>query len=432
MLVPNKTLTLVAFLFVTVVCLIPDSKATVFYQVSTPIGTFSPDKVLVLCAMYLSFICLMISRAKTMALSKFPVLIMSAYLFCILFSSYLSVVMGEGYFRINSLVFMLIMNFGVFFAVYLLTTNYESFKNKMIKIVIFLSTFNAILAISQFITRQPLLIEEYLLRERGFFAAGDRVTRSFGFQGEPLALGTVCMVGLIMALGMIVELRRSGKGAKWYIISALILSFGLLTSFSRGNIFATTIVLVLFLIAYKIKISFKLIFRFGLLCVAIFAVLYQTGIWQSFVTRIARTDDESYSHRFSVISNIWDAFHEFGAIMLFGLSPGAGVSIRHITGVLDNNFIKILYESGMIGFVLFLSVILILLFKTKATLLKLCLVALLLNMNTYELTAYSSIGTLFFIILALLSADYVPRMKRSRSSSVPKIASKDMHSSHSA
>lgn len=155
-----------------------------------------------------------------MALSKFPVLIMSAYLFCILFSSYLSVVMGEGYFRINSLVFMLIMNFGVFFAVYLLTTNYESFKNKMIKIVIFLSTFNAILAISQFITRQPLLIEEYLLRERGFFAAGDRVTRSFGFQGEPLALGTVCMVGLIMALGMIVELRRSGKGAKWYIISA--------------------------------------------------------------------------------------------------------------------------------------------------------------------------------------------------------------------
>ncbi len=172
MLVPNKTLTLVAFLFVTVVCLIPDSKATVFYQVSTPIGTFSPDKVLVLCAMYLSFICLMISRAKTMALSKFPVLIMSAYLFCILFSSYLSVVMGEGYFRINSLVFMLIMNFGVFFAVYLLTTNYESFKNKMIKIVIFLSTFNAILAISQFITRQPLLIEEYLLRERGFFCCG--------------------------------------------------------------------------------------------------------------------------------------------------------------------------------------------------------------------------------------------------------------------
>ncbi|MBD3920692.1 hypothetical protein H8B09_18145 [Paenibacillus sp. PR3] len=409
----NTGASLVVFLLCCVILLIPDSKATKFFQFSTGMGTISPDKVIVLLTIFIGVISIIVNKMKLQI--KLPLVIMYMYAVWLFATGLSDLLYGGSFFELNMIVFKLIMNVMVFYVVYTFSVNDKRFIDSFINFFLKLSYVNAIFAILQFTLKSPLFMGKYFLIERGFYlSSGIRATRAWGFQGEPLALGTVSMVGVLLISWRLMQDKVDGKKTKLSnVIGWVLLFVSLMLSFSRGNIFATLICLLIFIITYKIKI-----FTIKRVCLSMitvpFVVWYvnHKGMFDVVWTRISRTDDRSYTHRLSVIGSVDDIMNTYGLRSLFGLSPGSSNGLRELVGVMDNNYINLLFEGGIIGFFLIIFLFLLCLKingDSTTKILRIILFSLMLNMMTYELTYYSSTGVLFFTILGLISSRYRSR-----------------------
>ena len=409
----NTGASLIVLLLCCVILLIPDSKATKFFQFSTGIGTLSPDKVIVLLAIFIGVISIIVNKMKLQI--KLPLVVMYMYAVWLFATGLIDLLYGGSFFELNMIVFKLIMNVLVFYIVYTFSVNDMKFIDSFINFFLKLSYVNAIFAIVQFTLKSPLFMSDYFLIERGFYlSSGIRATRAWGFQGEPLALGTVSMVGVLLISWKLMQDKLNGKKIKLSNIFGWVLLFvSLILSFSRGNIFATLICLLIFVVVFKIKIfTIKRVCLSMIIAPLVIWYLNHKGMFDVVWTRISRTDDRSYTHRLSVIGSVDDIMNTYGLRSLFGLSPGSSNGLRELIGVMDNNYINLLFEGGIIGFILIIFLFLVCL-KVKGDnttkILQIVLFALILNMMTYELTYYSSTGVLFFTILGLISSRYMVR-----------------------
>ncbi|SDS29475.1 hypothetical protein SAMN05444162_1166 [Paenibacillaceae bacterium GAS479] len=411
---PTLLIIFAALLMASIICLIPDSRSTNFFQFDTQLGSISPDKIVMVIIGFLTIIIVKKEKNKFNIGSNpfriFYFIVMSTFI-----TSLISLIFRVGFFGVNTFFYQMLMNYFSFFCVYSICTNFSNFKKYLINFIILFSSFSALVAVFQYIYKSPLFMSKYIYQMRGFYINGgeDYLYRVWGFQGEPQAIGTLCALGFLMSVCKIIENKRMSANYIPFILSSLVLVSGMVVSFSRGGIFSTILALFLIIKLYKIRISLKFIIGLIFSLFFISLILINTGILELLSTRIIRppSGDNSYVMRWAIWTDpnkgVLKVFDLFGIQMLFGLSPGASLGIRTFTGVLDNNYLNIFYEHGIIGFILHTSLVIFALrSKAESPMLKIIIIAFVLNMFTYEITAYSSVGTFFWIALAILCADH--------------------------
>ena len=83
---------------------------------------------------------------------------------------------------------------------------------------------------------------------------------------------------------------------------------------------------------------------------------------------------------------MWNISQSFGVKIIFGLGTGASNGIRYLTGgALDNQYLSVYYENGLIGIIL-LALLFIGIMRKKADIVfKAAIVGIIFNMVTYEI-----------------------------------------------
>ena len=393
--------------------LIPESKASTFFQFSSPLGTVTPDKMII--TMILIF-CLYLTIFKLKIPLSPPFTMVSLYLIWMVCTSLISLY-SVNFFKMNSFVFRIIMNFGVFFITYTLCYNYKVFKSLFKKTIITFGFLNSVFSLAQFYFSDPLFIGKYITITRGFYFLGERVTRVWGFQGEPLATGTVTMVSLILLLDSFFKKdgkKRTKLNKLLLFTMSLVMFIALLLTFSRGSLISFIIGLLFLLWKNEFKFFTPKRTILYLLGTPFLILLIQNTVLYSVLFELfgqLSDGDASFTHRWGVITSIDNLLTQIGYPVLLGLSFQARFGIRDYVGVLDNGYLAIFFEDGILGSFLFFGIAFLLLRKRYEPALQSALLGVLLNMATYEMTYYSTISCLYWGILGVLAADKIVNKK---------------------
>lgn len=399
----------IPLLFAILICatayLIPESKATTFLQFSTPVGTISPDKIIVVFLLFLSLCLILIKKRGILRSNQ----LIEIYLYI----TWLTIVamislLTYGFFQLNSFIFRMIMNFGTFFIAYYLCSSYKRFVPYFKRFVILFGFVNSILCIFQHYTNYPLLIGKYVTVDRGFWVNGVSTVRVWGFQGEPLAAGTVTMVSILFLIGSYKSfVRRNAIRLILFYDMVVIMTMGIIFTFSRGSLIALVVGILFLAIKSKIRLTPKRLILLSLIIISALIVSKNSTLNNLIFSRFSSLSngDASFTHRWSVIQSISTMVDQLGLPSLLGLGTGSGLSIRNFIGVIDNGFLGIFFEDGLVGIGLFLMITLSLLRHKCDTTIQAALFAILCNMVTYEMTYYSTIGCLLWAIIGTLSAE---------------------------
>jgi O-antigen ligase len=396
---------LVALLFGVVSYCIPDSKASTFLQISTSIGTLTPSKILILMCFVLCFTIVLIRNLKIP--KSYELGLFLIYSYWVFFTSFVSLFgHSYSYFQISFLTFEVIMNFAVFLISYVMTYNYKNFKSYLKNGIIVFGLINSILMIVQHYYNEPILIGDFILRERGFWLNGERVSRVWGFQGEPLAAASVTMVSIILLIESFSKQNKIKIFIK--IISLATMVSALVFTFSRGSLLSLVLAIGYWLQKKGVRLLNvkRLLLLIVLSPIAIY-FMRNYGILDLIYQRFDQLNrDQSFFARWEIIKSVWRITQEIGVQVLIGLGAGGGIGIRDYTGgALDNQYLNIYFETGLIGLVILTILFIRLLRKSNNISLEAVLFALICNMVTYEMFYYSSIGVLFWCILGVLAAE---------------------------
>ncbi|MEC0282440.1 O-antigen ligase family protein [Terribacillus saccharophilus] len=401
-------------LLAAVVFIVPDSKGTTFFHTSTPLGTFSLDKLLVIASVGLGLFLLVIAKGKFKR-SLNPMMI---YLF-VLWNVFLAVIslLTENAMRLNMLVFYMIMGYSIYFITYTLSTNFSSFKKSFIKFALIFAAIDGVIALWQSLTQSPLFMANYLMPDvtRGFHSPFGIIYRSWGLQGEPQAVGTLMAVALVILVSVYARNAYKYSTFKKLMMwtAGIIYISANIASFSR----ASWIALILAAIFIKISLKIRLFkgFRWILTTVVSAAFVYliiRLDIWTLIAERGSSLgSSQSFSHRTNIIESVVPIMTEYGPTSILGLGAGGALTISDQYGALDNQFINVWFDSGIIGTILFFGVYIKLIFSKIDTTLRSTLVILLVSMISYQLLTYSGVGTLVWIMLGIASAEHALKIK---------------------
>jgi hypothetical protein len=247
-------------------------------------------------------------------------------------------------------------------------------------------------ALVQLVTRTSFPFEGEALR--GFYdASGERVTRSLGFVGEPLALGTIILVAVFASFG-------TGPSTKRLWVARAILVVGLVTTFSRGSILALVLVMLVHVI-WSLRLSPGR--RVGVLAAVVGGVC-ATLVWVPTVAvRVLRVDDSSYSERFKIITAFLPAIEQKIIEPVFGTGADGGTVLRDYFGggPFDNNYLNLVACWGIVGLVVFFAAPLRAMSLIREhSWISLAVAAVLVSGVTYEFSEYSTSGFLFTVVVA--------------------------------
>ncbi|MFP7254371.1 hypothetical protein SFC02_08675 [Terribacillus goriensis] len=410
----SKLAGLIGFLLAAVVFIVPDSKGTTFFHMSTPFGTFSTDKFLVIVSMIIGIFTLTIKNGKFKK-SLFP-------LFIFLFVTWnlivaLISILTENAMMFNMLVFYLIMGYSVYFLSYTLSTNFSSFKDSFIKFALLFAVIDGVVVLLQSLTQSPLFMENYLMPDvtRGFHTPMGIIYRAWGLQGEPQEVGTLMAVALVILVTVYskkgYQYNTFKKILMW--IAGIIFISANIASFSR----ASWIALILAALFIKFSLNIKLFKGYRWVATTVISTIFvyliiKLDIWMLIAERgSSLSSSQSFSHRSNIISSVIPIMSEYGFTSLLGLGAGGAITISNEYGAIDNQYINILFDSGVIGLILFFSVYLKLIFSRVDSTLRAILIILLTSMISYQLLTYSGVGTLVWIILGIASAEHSLKMR---------------------
>lgn len=388
-----------AFFICMAIYIIPDSKATVFFHFYTPAGNLSIDKLLVIIVFLATIFAVLVKKYDVPSDNR--VFIVFAYLIWISFTSIISL-LSINMFMMASYFFRLVMWFSVFFSIYIIQYNDRSFVQKVKIFIVLLGLINALLCIAQSISNDPLFLSEYILRERGFYFGGERISRAWGFQGEALSAATLTMVSLVFSIELIINKRAFFHKFIFSIIIATLM-VALFATFSRGSIIS--LLIGFFIIVFTIEdkssryknIFFSFVFLFVLFVLFVFGPLGDV-IYDRF---FQLSTDASFYARWEIITSLGEMIDRFGPIALLGLSPGTSLGIRQYFDVLDNQYVLLLLEDGVFGVLLFLLIAYTAISTCGDRFVNIALCCILVNAVTYEMLYYSTVSVLFWLLVAI-------------------------------
>jgi hypothetical protein len=390
--------------------LIPDSRATAFFAFQTPVGTMALDKIFILLTF--SIVALLCLSEKTLFNVSNTIRIFFLYVSWVLLSSLISLFVN-GFFQINLLFFVLVVNFMTFLIGYILSCRYVNFKLYLRRAIIIFGLINSVFMLFQHYYSDPLLIGDFLrgTGERGFYINGIRISRVWGFQGEPLAAAATIMVAILFLFDSTFFRERKNKKIILLIklTSLTAMFFALSYTYSRGSLLALGLALFYYLFKKKIKLfTVKKIIFFTMSLPFLFLFLLWRGVSfeSSTFERFGQlSHDASFFARWAIISDVWTISQNFGAKIIFGLGTGASNGIRYLTGgALDNQYLSVYYENGLIGIILLALLFIGIMRKKADVVFKAAIVGIIFNMVTYEIFYYSSAGTMLWLLMGVVTS----------------------------
>jgi len=241
-----------------------------------------------------------------------------------------------------------------YFLVYHFFSNGQQIQKTM-KLIIGITVFIGIYMIVEQILKYNLFYHYlYLWRERPYFP-GASYYRAIGFCGQPNFAAMIFPIVIPLALfGLLYA--SNWKYKMWWGLAALPIVLGTFTTYSRGSIIALIFAIVLMGVR-----SFKtLIISLLILMAVIFVITHTTFVKMITVRMDPRylISDPSLWHRLLMHWTAWRIFVDNPII-------GAGLSsvfklyqqYRHPMdflgyGVVDNQYLTILYGTGMLGVII--------------------------------------------------------------------------------
>lgn len=390
--------------------LIPDSRSTAFFAFQTPVGTMALDKVFILLTF--SVVALLCFSEKTFFNVSNTIKVFFLYVSWVFVSSLISL-FANGYFQINNLFFLFVVNFMTFLIGYILSCRYINFKLYLRRAIIVFGLANSIFMLFQHYYNDPLLIADYLrgTGERGFYMDGVRISRVWGFQGEPLAAAATIMVAILFLFDS--TFFREQKNKKIILLLKLVsltsMFFALSYTYSRGSLLSLSIALLYYLFKKKIKLfTLKRVMLFTISVPFLILFLFLRGLSfeSSTFERFGQlSHDASFFARWNIITDVWNISQSFGAKIILGLGTGASNGIRYLTGgALDNQYLNIYYENGLIAIILVVLLFIGALRKNADIVFKAAIVGIIFNMTTYEIFYYSSAGTMIWLLMGVVTS----------------------------
>jgi O-antigen ligase len=185
--------------------------------------------------------------------------------------------------------------------------------------------------------------------------------------------------------------------------------FALSYTYSRGSLLSLSIALLYYLFKKKIKLfTLKRVILFTISVPFLILFLFLRGLSfeSSTFERFGQlSHDASFFARWAIITDVWNISQSFGAKIILGLGTGASNGIRYLTGgALDNQYLNIYYENGLIAIILVVLLFIGVLRKKADIVFKAAIVGIIFNMTTYEIFYYSSAGTMIWLLMGVVTS----------------------------
>ncbi|QUN06893.1 hypothetical protein KDN34_05450 [Shewanella yunxiaonensis] len=303
---------------------------------------------------------------------------------------------------LNCVVFILLPQVVFFIFGFLVNINGLSFVRRI-------NTFFIFIGLLLFFFR-PFRYQEYLNSLYGFGDGYLDNLRFLGILDNSMAMGSLALILTILYLFSSELKVEIGKYERYLVAFPILAVFLCLQRSAIGLLF---IMLVLYSFYEMRRFSLKKIFFIIIFCLCLFAFIYYDyeSILASNVLLRLQSISSGFD-RFNSISQIYDV----STTLLLGLGLGASSHKGELWSAIhffDNNYFRILSDLGLLGFMLFLSILLFAIERafTKNSIFSLAVIVLYIIQaaftNVFDLF-YSSF--FFWYIIGLLS--YCPHAYR--------------------
>lgn len=234
----------------------------------------------------------------------------------------------------------------------------------ILKIIIISGIITSILAIILFFTQN-----EYFKAEQTVAIGSDVLYRAGGIYKEATTFANMMSINIIISL--IIILKKEFYLTKYCYLNFFLSLVGLVISFTRISFISIFICIALIITMNNKKINIRKIIIVMLIFIVIFGFLkdniyINTYLYQRIYT-IFTINSENIngvsSGRIDIWFNTVNSFFRDPSLLIFG----SGYKIENFQsgflGLADNNFISSLTQTGILGFISFISLNLIIIFK---------------------------------------------------------------------
>ncbi len=182
--------------------------------------------------------------------------------------------------------------------------------------------------------------------------------RFSSYLSDSYDISYITMASLPIGLFLSVN-EKNKKKVLWYIVATGIIYFSSLLCQQRAAMFCTTLVLLVFLFKRNRKSFWGILFFGGFLLTVIVVLMNYMGDNEIISMITARFGEMSYSETVGTRTNqtlrVLAAWRNY--LLGEGIGSGSGFAVKQgMVGISDGAFIQILYELGLLGSLLFLSI----------------------------------------------------------------------------
>jgi hypothetical protein len=231
--------------------------------------------------------------------------------------------------------------------------------------------------------------------------------RGVGLSGHPLRFGTLTMLSSLAALGLLISGRQSSQRRKVLGAVLILSAVGLVLSGARGAWLGFGAALVVgFGVSARANLA-RLVARVVGYAAASTAFLWATGLWTVVTQRIAgeAAHPGSFEQRLQALKAVSEVA---GRVPLLGVGLAGTSDLVLSTGMraanVENEYLLLFLCSGVLGPVLLLVVGLRRILSRSGSLsitARMAMVAMLLDLATYNLFGWSA-GPCLFVMVAVL------------------------------
>lgn len=287
--------------------------------------------------------------------------------------AYITVILLSGfYLRNDSEWLTYIVYFLIGLIIYYVIIQYIKSKEDLIRFIKLYIIVVLVEAINTIFFHLIYLIFGY----RSMFVHVGATVRSIGFYGNP----NYYSVSLLLALGLLMGVfsfgylsSKSNRKYVYFTVAYLILMIGIYFTYSRGALIAAVFTSLLFFIYNFRQILNLRIIAISFILVLLVLVWYQnsdkivlTTISEQTIQRIENALFGTGAGRYLIWSNGWELYTSDIKFLLFGVGGNQFIFYEEygIPNHVHNGYLRFLYESGAVGFSLFIVLLIKLLKST--------------------------------------------------------------------
>ncbi len=247
----------------------------------------------------------------------------------------------------------------IFFLVYHNFTNGEQIR-KVFFIILVIMGITGVYLIIEHMLKYNIVYHYLFLGHNKFYHPGVLTFRSLGFCGQMNITGVTITIVLPFFILGLQQAATSTKRFLWGIAS-LVLAFGAVSTYSRGTLVALFIAIIFMSVR-----SWRSFYLSLLVLIIVFAIVFNVGLFNQILFRLDPRflmNDPSLWHRILMHYTCTNIFLDH-PIIGAGLSSAFKLYVQYKHpldtlgyGVVDNQFLTILYGTGIVGTIIILGLL---------------------------------------------------------------------------